>query len=102
MMALEESPDVVTEINRFCDKTLVSKRNNARLLGISPSTLIRWLDDSTEPYDWTSQQVLRRIAVFDEEDKQTGLYAQLVSMTPRERVAAMENVLEKYADNLDN
>lgn len=103
MVADEQSPDVVTEINRFCDKTLVSKRNNALLLGISPSTLVRWIDvtNATEPYDWTAQQVLRRIALFDEEDAKSGLYARLVSMTPKERMGALEKVLEDQSDQTD-
>lgn len=95
MTALQEAPDkVAEEIRLFCNKTLVSKRNNARLLGISPSTLVRWLDGTTEPYDWTARQVLRRIELFDEEDKRNGLYSRLVSMTPRERMAALGKVLE--------
>lgn len=98
MVPNKASPDVVTEINRFSSKTLLSKRNISLLLGISPSTLVRWMDDSTEPYSWTAAQVLQRIALFDAEDERSGLYARLVSMTPTERMTALKQVLDDQAD----
>lgn len=72
---------------------MLSKRKVAELLGISPSALIRWMEGTTQPYDWTAEQALRRIEWFDQADRETGLYARLDTLTPRERMVELEKVI---------
>lgn len=88
------SAEAVEQVTTFFSRVMLSKRNVAKLLGISPSALIRWMEGSTQPYQWTAEQALRRIEWFDEADRDTGLYAKLDTLTPRERMAELERVIE--------
>lgn len=93
-MNTEKSTEAVDQVTAFFGRVMLSKRNVARLLGISPSALIRWMEGTTQPYEWTAEQALRRIEWFDEADRESGLYARLDTLTPRERMAELEKVID--------
>jgi len=77
----------------------ISVRSASELLGISHTTLIRWLNRESAPYEWSLEAVMNRIAVFDEENDSTGLYRRSKAMTHKERVEELNQVLIDYSEN---
>ena len=89
----KELPTVVTTVERFLGDAKISLRSAGPILGISHSTLRRWLDHRTVPYPWSASAVLRRIEMLDKEDQKTNLYTRLEGMDHRERVETLEQTL---------
>lgn len=89
----ETQNSIVPTVERFLVNTKISMRSAGPLLGISHSTLRRWLEHQSVPYPWSASAVARRVQLLDEEDQNTKLYTRLEGMDHRERVETLEQAL---------
>lgn len=86
-------------IEAFLSTINISVRSASELLGISHTTLIRWLNRESDPYEWSLESVMDRISVFDKENDCTGLYRRITAMTHKERVEELNQALIDYSED---
>ena len=90
--------EVVERIRAFRGHVNISLRSASPLLGVSHSTLNRWLEGSAEPYPWTAEAVTRRLDIFDSEDEVSDLYKRMAGMGHKERVETLHQVLIDHTE----
>lgn len=90
--------EVIERIRSFRSRVNISLRSAGPLLGVSHSTLNRWMDEACLPYAWTAEAVTRRLDIFDNEDKRSGLYTRMTGMDHKDRVEALHKVLLDHTD----
>lgn len=97
-MQQETADGVVNRINRFRSNVNISLRSASPILGVSHTTLIRWIEGMTEPYDWMAEAVSRRLDIFDREHDRSGLYTKMAALDTKERVEVLHQVLHDHTE----
>lgn len=98
----DRDSDVGAEVERLIKDAMISLRGAGVVLGVSHSSLFRWIEGTNRPYRWLADSVLRRIELLREEDTETGLFKRLTAMSHRERVDALVRVIAERTEQVEH
>ncbi len=91
----------IASLRKLASETRLSNRALASLLGVSPSTMGRWLDPHVETkrlYGYMVDSVIRQVAVLNAADQQTDLFKTLRGASAPARLAELKDVLLRNAE----
>lgn len=83
-------------LRKLASDTRLSNRSLAQLLGVSPSTMGRWLDPNVETkrlHSYMVEPVVHNIAVLNAVNDTTDLYKTLRGVSAPARLAELKDVL---------
>lgn len=91
----------IASLRKLASETRLSNRALASLLGVSPSTMGRWLDPHVETkrlYGYMVDSVIRQVAVLNAADQQTDLFKTLRGVSAPARLAELKDVLLRNSE----
>lgn len=100
MLNKEELAAFLTLLVAFAEANHLSAAGLARVLGVSHSSVARWMTMARKPdntfsvYSWMAKPVIEKINKLNAVDATRGTYKAIATQSPAERIDLLQRILE--------